>query len=274
MRFCPWALGVAAIALAGGCATSRYSGRVIDDGYQSDLSRFRNRYEIRRLAFDKGYQPFYRQIAMGNETAAKKFMSADIDSRSGGSADPLPISVNVSPVAETTDDGLLSFLNVITFGAFPYSREQSGKLKVTVSPVDSRLSFDKREFTVECVYKHRFTPFFGIWPFLPEDDECIFRTEFAGPEWNGYLANEVYFGSIGRGVSRVLSRIDANLAMQGETKDGEDSARKMRDASLPRETLKDKADKRSERMKDGKCAVCGSMKNAQGRCPLCSGGAR
>ena len=86
MRFCHWALGVAAIALAGGCATSRYSGRVIDDGYQSDLSCFRNRYEIRRLAFDKGYQPFYRQIAMGNETAAKKFMSADIDSRSGALA--------------------------------------------------------------------------------------------------------------------------------------------------------------------------------------------
>lgn len=272
MRFGVRTAGVAVIILAGGCATSRYSSRVIDDGYQSEVSHFRNRYEIKRFAFNKGYQPFYRQIGMGNGVEAKKFLSADMELKSDRSANPMPIAVDVSPVAETSDGGLLAFLNFLTLGMFPYSQEQSGKLKVTVSPMDSRMTFDRREFMVECVYKHRFTPFFGIWPFLPENEEWVYRTEFAGPSWNGHLANEVYFGSIGSGVSKVLSRIDANLAMQGETKDGEDNARKMSNASLPKETLEDKADKRSERMKDEKCTVCGSMKNAQGRCPLCSGG--
>lgn len=256
--------------LAGGCATTRYSGRVIDDGYQkSEVGQFRNHYKIRRLTFEKAYRPFYRQIGAGNRAEAVKFLSADIVQKSEFSAKPLPIAVTISSVDESNDEGFLTFLNFITLGMFPYSHVQRGTIKVAVSPLDSRRTFDRREFTVECVYRHRFTPFFGIWPFLPEDDDCLCRTEFAGPNWNGHLANEAYFGSVGNGVAKVLSRIDANLAMQGETKDGEDEARLMRNASLPKETLKDKADKRSERMKDEKCAICGSVKNAQGKCPLC-----
>lgn len=273
MRSGLWMFCGCVALLAGGCATTRYSGRVIDDGYQkSEAGQFRNHYEIRRFTFEKGYKPFYNLIGTGNRAEAEKFLSADIEQKSEAAAKPLPIAVNISPVNESNDDGLLSFLNFLTLGMFPYSQEQRGTVKVTVSPLDARRTFDRREFTVECVYKHRFTPFFGIWPFLPEDDDWFYRTEFAGPNWNGHLANEAYFVSAGKGVAKVLSRIDANLAMQGETKDGEDEARLMRNASLPKETLKDKADKRLERMKDEKCAVCGSVKNAQGKCPLCTGG--
>jgi hypothetical protein len=271
MKFRTRVIAVAVVVLAGGCATTRYSGRVIDDSYQSDVSRFRNRYEIRRLSFGNGHQPFFRMIVAGDRAQAKRHVSFDINQKSNGSAKPLPIAVDISPVMETHDDGLFCFMNFISLGLFPYSQERTGRLKVTVSPMDSRRSFNRREFTVACVYKYRHTPFFGIWPYLPDDDECVWRTEYAGPQWNGSIANEVYFGSVGRGLSKVLSRIDANLAMQGETKEGEDNAHRMRDASLPEESLEEKADKRSERMKEEKCAVCGSKKDVQGRCPLCSG---
>jgi hypothetical protein len=209
--FCRWPsyAGAAVLLIFCGCRSYRYTGRIVGktDYTPNPSSVVEERYHIGAIDVHTDDSEVLKAFSRVDDSALKRelarrnrFLRGDVNRHEH-------ILVEIKHLNDVKSDVAKTFLNSVTMGLLPFSKELTSKFTIEIYPLPKR-GVEPISIDVAMTQEKRFTPFV-LWPFLGEGDGCVSYSYFGlGGQGHRRALQNCYVDLIDAGLKVVMPKCD------------------------------------------------------------------
>jgi hypothetical protein len=164
--------------ICSGCHSYRYTGRLVGktDCTSNPSTVVEERYHIGAIDVHTDDSEVLKAFSRVDDLALKRelarrnrFLRGDVNRHEH-------ILVEIKHLNDVKSDVAKTFLNSVTMGLLPFSKELTSKFTIEIYPLPKR-GVEPISIDVAMTQERRFTPFI-FWPFIGKGDGCVSHSYF------------------------------------------------------------------------------------------------
>lgn len=216
--FCRWSSYASAVVLliCCGCRSYRYTGRIV--GKTDDTSNpsmvVEERYHIGAIDVHSESSKFLKRFGMLDSDSVISSLARKNQNLSGASGSAESVLLEVHRIADREEGAFGSFLNHVTLGLLPFSKERTSEFDVAIYPFEKK-GMKPVWFKAEMTQEERFTPLF-FWPFFWRGEGDVSYRYVGFDEKHERVIRDSFVDLIDAGMQTAIPRYDAVRTKRGQ----------------------------------------------------------
>lgn len=217
---CGWSsyAGAAVLLIFCGCRSYRYTGRIVGrtDYTPNPSSVVEERYHIGAIDVHSDSSKFLKRLGMIDSESVASSLARKNQNLSGASGSAESVLLEVHRIADREEGAFGSFLNHVTLGLLPFSKERTSEFYVAIYPFEKK-GMKPVWFKAEMTQEERFTPLF-FWPFFWRGEGDVSHRYAGFDEKHERVIRDSFVDLIDAGMQTAIPRYDAVRIERGQSR--------------------------------------------------------
>ena len=218
--FCRWPsyAGAAVMLICSGCHSYRYTGRLVGktDCTSNPSTVVEERYHIGAIDVHSDSSKFLKCLGMIDSDSVVSSLARKNQNLSGASGSAESVLLEVHRIADREEGAFGSFLNHVTLGLLPFSKERTSEFYVAIYPFEKK-GMKPVWFKAEMTQEERFTPLF-FWPFFWRGEGDVSHRYAGFDEKHERVIRDSFVDLIDAGMQTAIPRYDAVRIERGQSR--------------------------------------------------------
>ncbi len=209
---------MAVVLMCCGCHSYRYTGRLVGktDCTSNPSSVVEERYHIGAIDVHSESSKFLKRLGMIDSDSVVSSLARKNQNLSGASGSAESVLLEVHRIGDREEGEFGSFLNHVTLGLLPFSKERTTEFYVAIFPFEKK-GVKPVWFKAEMTQEERFTPL-CFWPFFGRGEGDVSHRYAGFDEKHERVIRDSFVDLIDAGMQTAIPQYDAVRIKRGQSR--------------------------------------------------------